>query len=79
MTCAACRARWFFAAAVFAVSQWLCAAPTDALDDCAETAAARAGVKKVTELCPQVEQSIVFLGLDPLLFDGWRDRLNAQA
>jgi hypothetical protein len=76
--CSACSARWFFAALLFALSQGLSAAPTDVLDNCAENAAARVGVEKLTKLCPQVEQSIVLFGLDPLLFDGWRDRLNVH-
>ncbi len=61
---------------------WSClaAAPIEVLRDCAaKTAPELAGIKLLGERCPQLAGALAALGLDDLLYDGWRERLNRDA
>lgn len=54
--------------------------PVDALNDCAGRASASlSGIKQIAAVCPQIEQTLESLGLDDILYDGWRQQLNAYA
>jgi hypothetical protein len=64
-------------AAALAVSNWVAAAPTDVFDECAADKIAHVGIKELAAACPRVEETIKSLGLDHLLYDGWRERLNS--
>jgi hypothetical protein len=59
---------------------WLAAAPVDVLRDCAAKASpAISGIKDLGAACPRLEQALQALGLPPMLYDGWQDRLNRDA
>jgi len=59
---------------------WLAAAPLGTLRDCAATASpALSGIKELGAACPQLMDALQSLGLDELLYDGWRQRLNRDA
>lgn len=74
----ACRGRWRLALAALAVANWLAAAaPADVFDDCA-AGPPHVGIRELAAACPQVEPALQSLGLDRLLFDGWRERLNSH-
>ena len=56
------------------------AEPLDVLRDCAAHASAQiSGVKDLEAACPGLEAAMQSLGLDRILYDGWRDRLNEDA
>lgn len=58
----------------------LAAAPIDVLRDCAAQAPPElAGIKLLGERCPQLEGALAELGLEAILYDGWRERLNRDA
>jgi len=58
----------------------LAAAPIDILRACAEKLPPeRAGVTLLDADCPQLEVALHDLGLDVMLYDGWRERLNRDA
>jgi hypothetical protein len=59
---------------------WLAAAPVDVVRDCAAKASpAISGIKDLGAACPQLEQALQALGLEPMLYDGWQHRLNRDA
>jgi hypothetical protein len=64
-------------AAALATPDWVAAAPTDVFDECAAAKIPRVGIKELAAACPRVEETIKSLGLDRLLYDGWRERLNS--
>jgi hypothetical protein len=56
------------------------AAPIDVVRGCAEHAsAALSGIKDLNSVCPGLEEALQALGLDRLLYDGWRRRLNRDS
>ena len=65
------------ALAALAASNWLIAAPTNVLDDCA-AGPVHVGARELATACPQVEPTLQSLGLDQLLLDGWRERLSSH-
>jgi hypothetical protein len=59
---------------------WLAAAPVDVVRDCGATASpAISGIKGLGAACPQLEEALQALGLEPMLYDGWREGLNRDA
>jgi hypothetical protein len=57
---------------------WVAAAPLDVLRDCAATApGAISGIKDLDAACPQLQDALRTLGLEQVLYDGWR--LNRDA
>jgi hypothetical protein len=73
----ACRGTWILAAAALIVSHGLAAAPTDVLDACA-AGSPHVGIRELDSACPQIEQTLQSLGLDRVLYDGWRQRLSSH-
>jgi len=58
----------------------LAAAPVDVLRDCAaKTPPELSGIKGLEEMCPQLEGALDGLGLEQILYDDWRERLNRDA
>jgi hypothetical protein len=52
---------------------WGAAAPLDVLRDCAASApSAISGLKDLTAACPQLQDALHSLGLEQILYDGWR-------
>ena len=61
-------------------SSWLAAAPIDDLRDCAQKVSAdKTGLTVLSAACPQLEGTLRALGLTPILYDGWQERLNDDA
>jgi hypothetical protein len=59
---------------------WIAAGPIDVVRDCAaETPSAASGIEKLGTACPQLENALQSLGFAPILYDGWRGRLNRDA
>jgi hypothetical protein len=59
---------------------WIAAGPIDVVRDCAaETPSAASGIEKLGTACPQLENALQSLGFAPILYDGWRGRLNREA
>jgi hypothetical protein len=59
---------------------WIAAGPIDVVRDCAaETSSAVSGIKDLGTACPQLENALQSLGFAPILYDGWRGRLNRDA
>ena len=59
---------------------WIAAGPIDVVRDCAaETPSAASGIKDLGTACPQLENALQSLGFAPILYDGWRGRLNRDA
>jgi hypothetical protein len=55
-------------------------APIDAVRDCAAHAPdAAIGIEDLNLACPGLEDALQALGLDRLLYDGWRQRLNRDS
>jgi hypothetical protein len=86
----ALRLRRAFVLGALLVSTWIAAAPVDVLNECAASATAKAtavaavaartsGIKDLGALCPQLEQTLETLGLESILYDGWREQLNSRA
>ena len=73
----ACRGTWILAAAAFIVSNGLAVAPTDVLEACA-AGSPHVGIRELDGACPQIEQALQSLGLDQVLYDGWRQRLTSH-
>jgi hypothetical protein len=73
----ACRRAWILAAAALIASNGLAAAPTDVLEACA-AGSPHVGIRDLVSACPQVEQTLQSLGLDRVLYDGWRQRLTSH-
>jgi hypothetical protein len=62
------------------VSTWIVAAPLDTLRDCAAIASpGLSGIKQFAAACPDLPDALAALGLDDVLFDGWRERLSVFA
>lgn len=56
------------------------AAPVDIIRDCAAKAPAEiSGVKDLNSACPGLEDALQALGLDRILYDGWRETLSRDA
>ena len=56
------------------------AAPLDDLRECAAHASpALAGIKSLATQCPRLNDSLAALGILPMLYDGWQQRLNRDA
>jgi hypothetical protein len=56
------------------------AAPIDVVRDCAATVPAiSTGIRDMSAACPGIEEAIRSSGLEPLLYDGWRQRLSRDA
>jgi hypothetical protein len=52
---------------------WVAAAPVDVLHDCAANASgAVSGIKDLNAACPHLEDALQSLGLEQILYDGWR-------
>jgi hypothetical protein len=63
-----------FAASCFA------GAPLDTVYQCASTASRTvSGLKNLSAACPDLEAALDTLGLDKILYDGWREKLSANA
>jgi len=61
-------------------SACLAAAPIDVLRECAaKLPPERAGIKVLAADCPQLDAALADLGLDSMLYDGWREGLNRDA
>ena len=76
------RARSLFTVALAGLlgSMSLGAAPVDIIRDCAAKAPAGvSGVKDLNSACPGLEDALRVLGLDEMLYDGWRERLNRDS
>ncbi len=76
------RVRVRIAATLAGTLAWVClaAAPLDVLRDCAaKLPPERVGIKSIAADCPQLEGALADLGLDQMLYDGWRARLNRDA
>ena len=59
---------------------WIAAGPIAVVRDCAaETPAAASGIEKLGAACPQLENALQSLGFAPILYEGWRGRLNRDA
>jgi hypothetical protein len=53
------------------------AAPIDVIRGCAESApAGLQGIDKLSSVCPELESALVSLGLDRILYEGWREHLG---
>jgi hypothetical protein len=58
----------------------LAAAPIDVVRDCAANASAQiTGAEGLNAACPGLADALQTLGLDRMLYDGWRERLNRDA
>jgi len=57
----------------------LAAAPLDVVRECAESAPAVSGLKNLSAVCPQLDAALTALRLDEVLYEGWRDKVNAHA
>jgi len=58
----------------------LAAAPLDIVRDCAAKIPAQvSGVENLNAACPGLEDALQALGLDRMLYDGWRERLNRDS
>jgi hypothetical protein len=56
------------------------AAPLEVIRDCAAKMPTQvSGIKNLDAACPGLEDAILALGLDRMLFDGWRDQLNRNS
>jgi hypothetical protein len=54
--------------------------PFDTLVDCARAASPTLyGLKDLGAVCPKLQAALGTLGLDKILYDGWREKLNAYA
>jgi hypothetical protein len=54
--------------------------PLDTLRDCAKTASPTLyGLKDLGAVCPELQAALGTLGLDAILYEGWRDKLNVHA
>lgn len=76
------RRAWPIVAAALAVllPSALAAAPLDVVRDCAAHAPAQiSGIEGLDAACPGLEAAIQSLGLDRILYDGWRDKLTSDA
>jgi hypothetical protein len=66
-------------AGVFA-SAALAAAPLDVVRECAAAASPTvSGLKNLNAVCPQVDAALTALRLNEILYDGWQDKVTAQA
>jgi hypothetical protein len=62
------------------VGSYVAAAPVEVLRDCAAKIAPElSGIKPLAERCPHLEDALKALGLEEILYDGWRERLNRDA
>jgi hypothetical protein len=53
------------------------AEPLDVVRDCAATAPGQAsGIKALNSACPGLEDALQALGLERMLYEGWREKLN---
>jgi hypothetical protein len=68
---------WILAVAALIVSNGLAAAPTDVLEACA-AGSPHVGIRELVSACPQIEQTLQSLGLDGVLYEGWRERLTSH-
>jgi hypothetical protein len=58
----------------------LIAGPLDTVRDCADKASpATTGIESLSQECPELEQAIRALSLEPTLVEGWREQLNRDA
>jgi hypothetical protein len=56
------------------------AAPLDVVRECATAASPTvSGLKNLSAVCPQLDAALTALGLNEILFEGWQDKVNAQA
>jgi len=56
------------------------AAPIDIVDDCvAKSPVEVSGIKDLAAACPGLETALQALGLDRMLYDGWREHLNRDS
>jgi len=54
--------------------------PLDTIRDCATTTSPTlAGLKDLGTVCPELQAALGTLGLDKILYEGWRDKLNVHA
>jgi hypothetical protein len=61
-------------------SATLAAAPLDVVRECAAAASPTvSGLKNLNAVCPQLDAALTALGLDEVLYEGWRDKVNAHA
>jgi hypothetical protein len=60
-------------------SATLAAAPLDVVRECAASAPAVSGLKNLNAVCPQLDAALTALRLDEVLYEGWRDKVNAHA
>jgi len=75
-----CSAGLLAAAALALCAAPSSAAPIDVVRDCAANVSAQAsGIKDLDSACPGLEDALVALGLDQLLYEGWRQQLNRDA
>ena len=76
------RAALRVAAAFAAVLAWsgARAAPIDDVRECAANGLpTTSGIKALAKECPQLEQALRDLGVERVLYDGWREKLNRQS
>jgi hypothetical protein len=58
----------------------LAAAPLDVVRECAAAAAPGvSGLKNLEAVCPQLDAALTALGLNEILYDGWREKVTAHA
>lgn len=55
------------------------AAPIDVVRSCGDTTSAASGIKDLNTACPGLEDALQALGLDRMLYDGWRERLTRDS
>jgi hypothetical protein len=73
-------ARIAVAIAAVAAWSWVAGAPIDVVRDCAaKSSSAISGIKGLSAACPRLEDALHTLGLEPMLYDGWQERLNRDA
>ena len=58
----------------------LAAAPLDVVRECAAAASPTvSGLKNLDAVCPQLDAALTALGLNEILYEGWRDKVTAHA
>jgi hypothetical protein len=74
------RLRYFLALGSLIAATCFAGTPLSTVRDCAVSASASlSGLKSLSAACPDLPAALDTLGLDQILYEGWRDKLNVHA